>query len=164
VQFNGFFGYRWCENRGTRVDNKTVYNYEEISVLRDKKSVEECARRANESQYPVKGLKVYSIFSLFLTLFDIILGIVFDSMHCVDLGVMKQLATLWFNPKNCDQPWYMGLSLKDIVKCLIYFPLQMYPGYLPVYVYVQIEVLRIEEFTSVLLTLYFQRNPPITVF
>jgi hypothetical protein len=114
VQFNGFFGYRWCENRGTRVDNKTVYNYEEISVLRDKKSVEECARRANESQYPVKGLKVYSVFSLFLTLFDIILGIVFDSMHCVDLGVMKQLATLWFNPKNFDQPWYMGLSLKDI--------------------------------------------------
>jgi hypothetical protein len=67
----------------------------DISVLRDKKSVEECNRRANEFT-----LRSYSVLSLFLTLFDIILRIVFNSMHCVDLGVMKQLASLWFDPKN----------------------------------------------------------------
>jgi hypothetical protein len=48
--------------------------------------------RANEYQYPVKGVKGYSVLSLILAQFDIILRIVFDSMHCVDLGVMKQLA------------------------------------------------------------------------
>ncbi len=51
-----------------------------------------CFSRANEYQYPVKGVKGYSVLSLILAQFDIILRIVFDSMHCVDLGVMKQLA------------------------------------------------------------------------
>lgn len=35
-------------------------------------------------------------------------------MHCLDLGVMKQLTSLWFDSKNCDEPWYMVLSIKDI--------------------------------------------------
>lgn len=52
--------------------------------------------------------------SLHLAQFDIIIRILFDSLHCLDLGVMKQLTSLWFDSKNCDEPWYMVLSIKDI--------------------------------------------------
>jgi hypothetical protein len=62
----------------------------------------------------VKGVNVNSVLSLLLAQFDIILRILFDSMHCLDLGVMKQLTSLWFDSKNCDEPWYMVLSIKDI--------------------------------------------------
>jgi hypothetical protein len=64
----------------------------------------------------VKGVNVNSVLSLLLAQFDIILRILFDSMHCLDLGVMKQLTSLWFDSKNCDEPWYMVLSIKDIKK------------------------------------------------
>ena len=30
-----------------------------------------------------------------------------DYMHCILLGVMKRLVTLWFDKSNSKQPWYV---------------------------------------------------------
>ena len=33
---------------------------------------------------------------------------VFDAMHCFDMGVFKQLGSLWFDSSFHDKPWYIG--------------------------------------------------------
>ena len=42
---------------------------------------------------------------------DIVNGIGIDAMHCVFLGVVKQLVGLWFNSKHSGQRWYCGNSV-----------------------------------------------------
>lgn len=37
-----------------------------------------------------------------------------DNLHCVDLGVSRQLAHLWFDTVNHQQPWYIGRQLGEI--------------------------------------------------
>ena len=39
---------------------------------------------------------------------DIAFGMVFDAMHCFDMGVFKQLGSLWFDSSFHDKPWYIG--------------------------------------------------------
>lgn len=48
-----------------------------------------------------------------LPFFDIVSGFVVDSMHCIDLGVMRQLSTLWFDSSYHREPWYLGVSETD---------------------------------------------------
>ena len=108
TQLNGYFGCSWCEHSGSRVENRNVYHYKPNATNRTKESVERNALEANKCKHSVKGVKGFSILSLILSTFDIIRGIVFDSMHCVDLGVMKQLISLWFDSKYSAKPWYLG--------------------------------------------------------
>ena len=51
--------------------------------------------------------------------FDIVNGIGIDSMHCVFLGVVKQLVGLWFNSKHSGQRWYCGNSVEKVDMCLL---------------------------------------------
>lgn len=51
--------------------------------------------------------------------FDIVSGIAIDAMHCVFLGVVKQLVGLWFNPKHSGQRWYCGNSVERVDKRLL---------------------------------------------
>ena len=44
----------------------------------------------------VDGVKYLSPFNL-IHWFNLVKGFVVDPMHCVDLGVMRQLAALWFD-------------------------------------------------------------------
>lgn len=46
--------------------------------------------------------------------FDTVNGIGIDSMHCVFLGVVKQLVGLWFNSKHSGQRWYCGNSVEKV--------------------------------------------------
>ena len=39
--------------------------------------------------------------------FDIINNNPIDYMHCVLLGVMRTLVSLWFDSKNHKEPWYV---------------------------------------------------------
>ena len=114
TQFNAYFGCSWCEHSGLRVENKNVYNYKTNATNRTKESVERNALEVNRCHYVVKGVKGFSILSLILSTFDIIRGIVFDSMHCIDLGVMKQLISLWFDSKYSAKPWYLGSFITQI--------------------------------------------------
>jgi len=51
--------------------------------------------------------------------FDIVNGIAIDSMHCVYLGVVKQLIGLWFNSKHSGQRWYCGNRVEMVDKRLL---------------------------------------------
>ena len=51
--------------------------------------------------------------------FDIVSGIGIDTMHCVYLGVVKQLVGLWFNSKHNGQRWYCGNHIERVDKHLL---------------------------------------------
>ena len=53
--------------------------------------------------------------------FDIVSGIAIDTctMHCVFLGVVKQLISLWFSSKHSGQRWYCGNSVGVVDKGLL---------------------------------------------
>lgn len=40
--------------------------------------------------------------------FDVINSFPIDYMHCVLLGVMPKLFSLWFDSKNHKEPYYRG--------------------------------------------------------
>lgn len=40
-------------------------------------------------------------------------------MHCVYLGVVKQLVGIWFNWKHSGQKWYCGDRVEKVDKCLL---------------------------------------------
>ena len=46
--------------------------------------------------------------------FDIIQGMSVDYMHCVLLGVTRQLLHLWFDSKNRKEPFYLGNRLEEV--------------------------------------------------
>jgi hypothetical protein len=51
--------------------------------------------------------------------FDVVNGISIDSMHCIYLGVVKQLIGLWFNSKHSGEKWYCGKSVDKVDKRLL---------------------------------------------
>ena len=61
----------------------------------------------------VFGIKGPSWLSL-LPAFDIVNGMSVDYMHCVLLGVTRQLLHLWFDTKNHKEPFYLGHKLYEI--------------------------------------------------
>ena len=46
--------------------------------------------------------------------FDLVSGFVVDNLHCVDLGVSRQLGHLWFDSSNHQEPWYIGGKVESI--------------------------------------------------
>ena len=107
MQFNGFFGCSWCDQPGVRCDGRHVYPYEENHTLRTKETVKAWATSAMALLYPVMGVKGFSILSE-LPCFDIAAGCLFDVLHGVDFGVVRQLDSLWFSPTNSTENWYLG--------------------------------------------------------
>lgn len=106
IQFNGRYGCPWCLHPGKTVKSKSekgtvnAYFYKRNGYpLRTKRSTITDARLAKLSSKPVLGVKSSSILNE-LPYFDIITAFVGDSLHCVDQGVMKQLADLWFSSSN----------------------------------------------------------------
>jgi hypothetical protein len=114
IQFNGRYGCPWCLHPGKTVMSKSekgrvnAYFYKKEGFpLRTKRETLINARFANLSSNPVLGVKSFSILNK-LPHFDIISAFVGDSLHCVDQGVTKQLAELWFCPSNSEKGWYIG--------------------------------------------------------
>ena len=46
--------------------------------------------------------------------FDTVRGTTVDYMHCVLLGVCRQLLKLWFNSKNSKEVWYIGNQIEEL--------------------------------------------------
>lgn len=67
----------------------------------------------NPFAFKVCGHKAPSAL-LELSNFDIVNGIGIDSMHCIFLGVVKQLIGLWFNSKHCGEKWYCGNKVEEV--------------------------------------------------
>lgn len=66
----------------------------------------------------VNGLRAPSAL-LRLPTFDIVKGIGVDSMHCIFLGVVKQLLTLWFSSKHSGQQWSCLSDVERVDKRLL---------------------------------------------
>lgn len=116
IQFNGKFGCDWCLHPGEMLEKGAgmvrVYPFgvpEPEPRTQDK--WEDDATAANST--PVNGVRGPCQL-LFLPLFNIVKGFVPDYMHCVLLGVVRQWATLWFDPQYNQCPWYLGRQTQTL--------------------------------------------------
>ena len=71
------------------------------------------SRKALRESTIVDGIKGPS-WLMKLTYYDIIRGTSIDYMHCVLLGVMKLLMSLWFNTTYNHERCYLGRKVGDI--------------------------------------------------
>lgn len=117
-QFNGEYGCGHCLHPGVRLtkDNRTVRVYpslEEMPDRRDHSTSVEIGEVVKNTGQIILGIKGPSPV-VDLPNFDLINGMVPDYMHCVLLGVCRQIATLWFDSKSCSKPWYIGLNTAKV--------------------------------------------------
>ncbi|OXU21886.1 hypothetical protein TSAR_010800 [Trichomalopsis sarcophagae] len=104
TQHNGRCGCSYCDHEG-----------ETVSVVGNLRSHEEYmkdAKLAIESDEIIRGIKGPSIVSK-IPNFDMIHGFPPDYMHSCLLGVVKLFGTEWFDSKNSDKEWYMGLKINE---------------------------------------------------
>jgi len=116
-QFNGHYGCGYCFDVGISVEKgsgrTTVYPFNADMTLRTCDNMDPLVKKAVQTKQPCKGVKGPSQLQL-LPMFDIIRGMVPDYMHCVCLGVARQVAALWFDSKNHEEPYYIGKSVKTV--------------------------------------------------
>ena len=117
-QFNGLCGCSWCESPGEIVEKgrghcRVYPNSHEGDKLRTHASMIENGRGAFLSNECIAGVKGPTQLSQ-LPFFDLVSGFVVDNLHCVDLGVARQLGHLWFDTPNHRQPWYIGNKIPVI--------------------------------------------------
>ena len=65
----------------------------------------------------VKGVSIYGVKgpSVLSEHIDIVIHVVIDYMHCVLLGVVKQLLDMWLDSSNSSYDYYIGPSKAKIV-------------------------------------------------
>ncbi|MGH0116610.1 UNVERIFIED_CONTAM: hypothetical protein FKN15_057450 [Acipenser sinensis] len=122
-QFNGKYGCSLCLHPGEQVKKGcgTVRVYPHTSEIPEERehtttvALSEIAVREGTDILGVKGPSPL----INMPKFDLIHGMVPDYMHCVLLGVCRQLATLWFESKYHRQPWYIGNCMREVDKFLL---------------------------------------------
>lgn len=117
-QFNGSYGCSWCYNPGTTIAKGRGYTRvyletPEVYDLRTHDQMNRDAHTAYRREETVRGVKGPSKL-LDLPQFDTVRGFVVDNLHCVDLGVSRQLGHLWFDSSNHQQAWYLGRHIPEI--------------------------------------------------
>ena len=122
MQFNGLYGCSWCHSPGQQVKkgkgSVRVYQSKNDFELRSDETVRNCAKDAHRTGKAVLGVKGPSPLSL-LPGFDMACGFVVDYMHCVDLGLTRQMSHMWFDSKYHNRPWYIGKSIAKIDEHLL---------------------------------------------
>lgn len=113
-QFNGKFGCDWCLHPGEVVEKGRgfvrSYFYREHAE-RTHIQFKNDATEAYHTKSTIHGVKGLSIL-LLLPKFDIVSGFIPDYMHCVLLGVCRQMMGLWMDTCNHLQPWYIGRKIQ----------------------------------------------------
>ena len=108
--FHAEYGCPWCYLPGKRLEkgHGTMNSYSGTELSKRKNSEVRIFARKSTPEEPIYGIKGPSPMSLWPS-FDMVNGFVVDALHCVDLGVMRQLITLWmeskkkfFRNKECD--------------------------------------------------------------
>lgn len=90
TSYNGKYGCNFCYAIGTRMENGSrKYAMEEI-VDRTDQEIRRHMEKVNHTKKRQKGLIGQSTLR-YLPQYDLRLGVVVDSMHCVDIGVVKKL-------------------------------------------------------------------------
>ncbi|KAK6493239.1 hypothetical protein HHUSO_G2776 [Huso huso] len=117
TQFNGKHGCGFCLDSGDVVPKNRgtvrAYPYKTNSILRNAQATLLNAEGAVQSGKSVNGVKGPSLLGL-IPHFDIISNFVPDYMHCILLGVCKQMATLWFDSQYHQYQFYIGLQINKI--------------------------------------------------
>lgn len=114
-QFNGEYGCYACLSPGKQISigrGTTRVYCGDLGEPRTREKFKIDAITASRTQKIINGIKGVSPF-LKLPLFNIVLSFPPDYLHCVLLGVVKLFETGWFDSKNHDKPWYLGLK-KDL--------------------------------------------------
>lgn len=132
VQFNGFCGCPYCYAPGKSVQTSErghtltyPFNYENpnghhelrthLSNTRD--GVEAEQKKANGINN-IRGVKGLGYFN-YLPNFDIVRGVSVDYMHCVLLGVMKMMMTLWFDKAHRNEHFNISTRAKEVDERLL---------------------------------------------
>lgn len=101
TQHNGRYGCPYCLHRGTNVEGSTQIRYcnEDIAPNRTNQKARADMFAAHSSTENVNGYKGVSPLIALGINFDIVWQVVIDKMHNVDMGVIRKLFNLFFNPK-----------------------------------------------------------------
>lgn len=122
-QFNGEFGCSLCLHEGHSIKKGSGYTrVYPVRGHKKKRTPEQMLKDATEAvhrQCVVNGVKGPSILSL-LPKFNIVDGLVPEYMHCVILGVVRQLGRLWFDSSNHNEEFYIGQSVDRISDLLLH--------------------------------------------
>jgi len=121
IQFNGMFGCSKCLQPGLSFPtsargNVHVYPFSSEDPCGPARSCiqhERDARQAVTEKSIVNGVKGPSWLRK-LTKYDMINGTAIDYMHCVLLGVMRLLLSLWIGSEHHNEPYYIGRQVKTI--------------------------------------------------
>lgn len=122
-QFNGTFGCSFCEHPGKSCQLPTkgrvhVYLPGRSHTQRNGSRMRRQAAEATRKGVAVKGVKGPTVLNL-IPSFDCSMGFVVEYMHCVLLGVVRQLLCLWLDTKHHGQPWYLGRKVGSIDERLL---------------------------------------------
>jgi len=90
----------------------------EEMMFRSVENVNALIAEAVETSKPCLGVEGPSLLSLLLQ-FDIVHGMVPNYMHCICQGVVRQMARLWFDSKNHNEPFFIGKSTSLIDRRLL---------------------------------------------
>ncbi|XP_033726096.1 uncharacterized protein LOC117315808 [Pecten maximus] len=133
VQFNGFHGCPYCMSPGESVktserghthaypfDKSTATGHGETrthQMLVEQGTAAEQDRLTGKvgNTFGVKGLTWFS----FLPKFDMVRGVGIDYMHCVCLGVMKMLMSLWFDKSYRNELFSISGQLSAVNERLL---------------------------------------------
>lgn len=128
VQFNGFHGCPYCYVRGETVQTSErghtlVYPFamdspDGHSLLRTHSSHTRDGEEAERLMNSVNGVKGLTWFS-YVPNFDIVRGVAVDYMHCVLLGCMKMLLTLWFDKSHKNEIYSISSKLPEVDRRLL---------------------------------------------
>lgn len=113
-QFNGYDGCSYCFHHGERVEGHQIrYTNNNGNEERTHITALDDMTNASDNNIISNGFKGLCPL-VALPEFDVIKGFVIDPMHCVFLGVVRQIAELWFDSSNHGKKFYIGLRHKII--------------------------------------------------
>ena len=125
VQFNGYYGCSKCLQPGITWNTSArghvhVYPYDvsdpsgpKRTKLQHKRDI----KRVMDESIAINGIKGPS-WLMNSRKYDMIAGTTIDYMHCVLLGVMKSLLSLWFGSEHHRSDFYIGRSVELVDKRL----------------------------------------------
>ena len=121
-QFNGEYGCSWCCNMGDTVQKgrghcRAYSIANNVDALRTHRDMLRNAKLAFQTSETVKGVKGPTQL-VELPHIDLVDSFVVDNLHCIDLGVARNLGHLWFDSMNHQQAWYIGNKIDLVDKRL----------------------------------------------
>ncbi|XP_077491357.1 uncharacterized protein LOC144101989 [Amblyomma americanum] len=105
TQFNGYYGCGWCLNPGTSVEGTIKYLVNTVVPDRTAEDTKTTMIEVARTGQPVQGVKGLTPL-INLPHFNIIWGFTPDYMHCVLLGVSRQLTENWLS--DVGEQHYIG--------------------------------------------------------